>query len=59
MSYFNRRKRLMNENLARAQHPARLGEALDLNEERVMRRRLSHQAELAAADARLALGRLL
>ncbi|HET6667608.1 MAG TPA: hypothetical protein VFG98_10040 [Intrasporangium sp.] len=58
MSYFNRRKKLLNENLARAQQSERLGEALDL-EQRVINRRLSHKAELAAADARLALGRLL
>ena len=59
MSYFNRRKRLLNENLARAQSSARLGEALDFSADRALQRRLSHKAELAAAEARLALGRVL
>ena len=43
MSYFNRRKKLLNENLARAQQSERLGEALGL-EQRVINRRLSHKA---------------
>jgi hypothetical protein len=52
---------LMNEDLARAQMSARLGEAHELRRGRqlAMGRRLSRRAERAAAQARLALARSL
>jgi hypothetical protein len=53
MSYLNRKKKL-----ARGHHSAQR-EALDLNEQRALNRHLSHKAEMAAADARIALGRFL
>ena len=59
----NRSKKmnLMNEDLARAQMSARLGEAHDMRRGRqlAMARRLSRRAERAAAQARLALARSL
>ena len=60
----NRRKtmmNLMNEDLARAQMSARLGEAQQLRRGRqqVAVRRLSRKAEQAARQARLALARAL
>jgi hypothetical protein len=60
----NRRKtmmNLMNEDLARAQMSARLGEAQQLRRGRqqVAARRLSRKAEQAARQARLALARAL
>ena len=52
---------LLNENLARAQMSARLGEAQQLQRGRrlVAARRLSRKAENAAQQARLALARSL
>lgn len=52
---------LMNENLARAQMAARLGEAQQLQRGRQLARarRLSRKAEQAAQQARLALARAL
>jgi len=51
---------LINEDLARAQMSARLGEAQQLREARLARaRRLSRKAERAAQQARLALARAL
>jgi hypothetical protein len=52
---------LMNEELARAQMSARLGEALDMRRghQLAMARRLSRRAERAALQARLALARSL
>jgi len=52
---------LMNEDLARAQMSARLGEARELRRGRqlAMSRRLSRKAERAAQQARLALARSL
>jgi hypothetical protein len=52
---------LMNEDLARAQMAARLGEAQDLRRghQLVMARRLSRRAERAAHQARLAIARSL
>jgi hypothetical protein len=52
---------LMNENLARAQMAARLGEAQQLQRGRqfARARRLSRKAEQAAQQARLALARAL
>jgi len=52
---------LMNENLARAQMAARLGEAQQqrLGHNLARARRLSRKAELAAQQARLALARAL
>lgn len=52
---------LMNEDLARAQMAARLGEAdeLRLGHQLVVARRLSRRAERAAQQARLALARVL
>ena len=52
---------LMNEDLARAQMSARLGEAHELRRghQLVMARRLSRRAERAAQQARLALARSL
>jgi len=52
---------LMNEDLARAQMSARLGEARELRRGRqlAMNRRLSRKAERAAQQARLALARSL
>ena len=52
---------LMNENLARAQMSARLGEAqqLRLGHQLARARRLSRKAEQAAQQARLALARAL
>ena len=52
---------LMNENLARAQMAARLGEAQELRRghQLVRSRRLSRRAERAAQQARLALARSL
>lgn len=52
---------LMNEDLARAQMAARLGEAQELRRGRqlAMARRLSRRAERAALEARLALARSL
>ena len=52
---------LMNENLARAQMSARLGEAHELRRghQLAMARRLSRRAERAAHQARLALARSL
>jgi len=52
---------LMNENLARAQMAARLGEAHDLRRghQLARARRLSRKAEQAAQQARLALARAL
>jgi hypothetical protein len=52
---------LMNENLARAQMSARLGEARQLRRGHQMTRarRLSRKAEQAAQQARLALARAL
>ena len=52
---------LMNENLARAQMSARLGEAQELRRGRqlIRARRLSRKAEQAAQQARLALARAL
>ena len=51
---------LMNEDLARAQMHARLGEAQQLREAKMARaRRLSLKAERAAQQARLALARAL
>jgi hypothetical protein len=60
----NRRKtmmNLMNEDLARAQMSARLGEAQQIRRGRqqVAARRLSRKAEQAARQARLALARAL
>jgi hypothetical protein len=51
----------MNENLARAQMSARLGEAQELRRghQMVRARRLSRKAERAAQQARLALARAL
>jgi hypothetical protein len=51
---------LMNEELARAQMSARLGEAQSLRRGRqvVVARRLSRRAERAAYEARLALSRV-
>ena len=52
---------LMNENLARAQMSARLGEAQELRRghQLTRARRLSRKAEQAAQQARLALARAL
>ena len=52
---------LMNENLARAQMRARLGEAQQLRRgyQMALARRLSRKAERAAQQARLALARAL
>jgi hypothetical protein len=52
---------LMNEDLARAQMHARLGEAHELRRghQMAMHRRLSRRAERAAQQARLALARSL
>jgi hypothetical protein len=52
---------LMNEDLARAQMSARLGEAQELRRghQLAMHRRLSRRAERAAQQARLALARSL
>ena len=52
---------LMNENLARAQMSARLGEAQQLRRghQAARARRLSRKAEQAAQQARLALARAL
>ncbi len=52
---------LMNENLARVQMSARLGEAQELRRGRqlIRARRLSRKAEQAAQQARLALARAL
>jgi hypothetical protein len=52
---------LMNENMARAQMAARLGEAQQLRRghQLVRARRLSRKAEQAAQQARLALARAL
>jgi len=52
---------LMNEDLARAQMSARLGEAHDMRRghQLAMSRRLSRRAERAAHQARLALARSL
>lgn len=52
---------LMNENMARAQMSARLGEAQELRagHHLVRARRLSRKAERAAQQARLALARAL
>ncbi|MCW2772230.1 MAG: hypothetical protein JWN91_556 [Nocardioides sp.] len=52
---------LMNENLARAQMSARLGEAQQLRQghQLARARRLSRKAERAAQQARLALARAL
>jgi len=52
---------LIHENLARAQHSARLGEAhqRQRGHDLARARRLSRKAERAAQQARLALGRLL
>ena len=52
---------LMNEDLARAQMSARLGEAQELRRghQLAMARRLSRRAERAAREARLALARSL
>ena len=52
---------LMNEDLARAQMAARLGEARELRRghQMLMARRLSRRAEKAALQARLALARSL
>ncbi len=52
---------IMNEDLARAQMSARLGEAHQLREAKAMARarRLSRKAERAAQQARLALARAL
>ena len=52
---------LMNENLARAQMSARLGEAHQLRQghQLARARRLSRKAEQAALQARLALARVL
>ena len=52
---------LMNEDLARAQMSARLGEAQNLRrgQQLVLARRLSRRAERAAQQARLALARTL
>ena len=52
---------LMNEDLARAQMSARLGEAQELRRghQLAMARRLSRRAERAAQQARLALARSL
>jgi hypothetical protein len=52
---------LMNENLARAQMAARLGEAQQLRrgQQLARARRLSRKAEQAAQQARLALARAL
>ena len=52
---------LMNENLARAQMSARLGEAQELRRghQLARARRLSRRAEQAAQQARLALARAL
>ena len=52
---------LMNENLARAQMSARLGEAQQLrrSHQLIRARRLSRKAEQAAQQARLALARAL
>ena len=52
---------LMNEDLARSQMSARLGEAHELRRghQLVMARRLSRRAERAAQQARLALARSL
>lgn len=52
---------LMNEDLARAQMSARLGEARQLREAKASARarRISRQAERAAQQARLALARSL
>ena len=52
---------LMNENLARAQMAARLGEAHELRRghQLAIARRMSRKAEQAAAQARLALARAL
>lgn len=52
---------LMNEDMARAQMSARLGEARQMREARnvVRARRISRRAERAAQQARLALARAL
>jgi hypothetical protein len=52
---------LMNEDLARAQMSARLGEAHDMRRghQLAMARRLSRRAERAAHEARLAIARSL
>ena len=52
---------LMNEDLARAQMSARLGEAQEMRRghQLAMARRLSRRAERAAREARLALARSL
>jgi hypothetical protein len=57
----SKKMQLMNEDLARAQMSARLGEAHERRRGRqlVMARRLSRKAERAAAQARLALARSL
>jgi hypothetical protein len=57
----SRKMNLMNEDLARAQMSARLGEAQDMRRghQLVMARRLSRRAERAAQQARLALARSL
>ena len=61
--FTNRSKQmnLINENLARAQMSARLGEAQQLRRGRqlVLARRMSRKAENAAQQARLALARSL
>jgi hypothetical protein len=61
--FTNRSKKmqLMNEDLARAQMSARLGEARELRRghQMAMHRRLSRRAERAAQQARLALARSL
>jgi hypothetical protein len=64
MTHFTNRSKkmnLMNEDLARAHMSARLGEAQQARRGRrlAMARRLSHRAERAAHEARLALARSL
>jgi hypothetical protein len=64
MNHFTNRSKqmnLINENLARAQMSARLGEAQQMRRGRqlVLARRMSRKAENAAQQARLALARSL